>query len=175
MKNKIVFITLVILFTLPFVSSYIYLIHIKNNPDQIATKQHGTFANAELVLSQYANTHPAFTIIHITGGECLDACQQAFNLMQRVKIRLDKKSHYLELDQYLNQDIRLNPNSSPSLNKDSYARLNNLFEELYPSYQYNSYFVLIDPSGLVVLFYPEDFKPKELLLDLKHALKLYPN
>lgn len=162
-KNKIQFLAMVFLFTLPFASSYLYLKYIQNNPQELRTKEYGVFLPVESRLPQLKNQNMKWTLLHVQPSPCLDSCQQSLALIKNVIIRLDKKSHYVSLL------------DSSAIDEDVRGKLALMHEATIPLALEDGFFILVDPSGLMVLFYQQYFDPSGLLKDLKHALKLHPN
>lgn len=105
---------------------------------------------------------------------CDQECQKNIYLMRQVQIALGKDSHRLRRIILLNGlekdlDFQLFLDHFPRLKqRQSNQELRNLFTEVTDSI-YQRVFI-VDPFGNLMMYYPHELEPKDLLSDLKRLI-----
>jgi len=187
-----VFWLVVLIVALPIMlASYFYM---HGSFQGSAHKKHGTLLTPPILVSelllktsqpQRQPAKPHWTLIYFQQSPCQRQCEKRLYSLRQIHIALGKDSSRLQRVFYATQlPLKLQRKKLDGMgfhivqgSNDSIQQLN---ARLSPAQRHtlttlsDGTVILVDPHGYFVLFYSKNFKPKDILSDLRHLLKLSP-
>lgn len=152
------------------------------NPSSRAGSQHGILLQPILHLPDVqvgvdivALSGRRWLLVYSDTGRCLESCMEALYTLRQVRLMLGKD---------LNRLQRLFLHGDPAPDKVFLERqhsglttirdqgLGGLLESKRPPESTAGGLYLIDPLGNLVMYFPPDLDPREMLEDIKHLLEL---
>jgi len=191
-KNRLMLATLFLLFFGPFIGASILY---KTHPTWAGkTVNKGVLIQPPLILSELvlksedkklidSNTFPhKWLMMYLTSEQCKEACLKSLYDIRQVRTALGKDRDRVER-------VLVTVDGIDTTNVNSHLQKEYLGTSHWfiSSYQWNklnsnlphtkaiaatSSFLIVDPLGNVILYYPADAPPEHMLKDLSHLLKL---
>ena len=116
--------------------------------------------------------HGKWTMLTIDSGSCNEYCEQKLYKMRQVRLVQNKDMHRVErlwlIDDNVTIDSRLLEEYKGTLFVN--AKDSDLLESLKPVDTQRLYMYLVDPIGNVMMRFPENADPSEMVEDLKRLL-----
>lgn len=171
-SSRLTLISVILVFLIPIIAAKLVL---DRHWYQGAATNHGTMIVPPLELAELATALPAgWRLALVVNGDCPTQCQQAIHMMNQVDIALGKETErvtptviYTGLEPAA---LALATHVIPVANEALAQRLAEIPEHSL---------IIIDPLGLVVLYYPSHadehamrMEAKNILADLRTLLKL---
>ena len=183
-SNQIKLVLIILIFILPFIISFLLL------DDYTEDKEWETTNYGELIkpiipitnirintMSDVSNTNSfngKWSLLYYLKNDCLKKCEDNIHLLRQVNTALGKDMNRMQrilmFDDSVNYSSEL-LTSYPGLIY-IYNKPNSLHGLLSRISTGESFILLIDPLGNVILKYNEQFQGKKLLKDIKKLLKL---
>ncbi len=171
-KNYLVFSSIILLFVIPFILAKIFYAHKNWLPEHKVN--HGSLISPLIALDQISlepqSTSHHWILMLIHNGLCDSTCQKELHDMQQIQKALGKDADRMQralaatqpLDIPFQQELSISKTEvfqlNPALLKQ---RINNL-ETWY----------VIDPLGNIILSYPSNIDPENILDDIKHLMNV---
>ncbi len=119
-----------------------------------------------------SDIHGKWTMLTIDSGSCNEYCEQKLYKMRQVRLVQNKDMHRVErlwlIDDNVTIDSRLLEEYKGTLFVN--AKDSDLLESLKPVDTQRLYMYLVDPIGNVMMRFPENADPSEMVEDLKRLL-----
>lgn len=116
--------------------------------------------------------HGKWTMVTVDSGDCNEYCDQKLYKMRQVRIVQNKEMHRVErlwlIDDNVTIDSRLLEEYDGTVFVD--AKDSELLKSFKPNESQRLYMYLVDPIGNVMMRFPEDADPSEMVEDLKRLL-----
>ena len=127
---------------------------------------------ADNTIFRTRDLHGKWTMITVDSGDCNEYCDEKLYKMRQVRTVQNKEMHRVErlwlIDDDVTIDSRLLETYKGTIFVD--AKDSELLESLKPIDSQRLYMYLVDPIGNVMMRFPEDADPSEMVEDLKRLL-----
>jgi cytochrome oxidase Cu insertion factor (SCO1/SenC/PrrC family) len=127
---------------------------------------------ADNTIFRARDLHGKWTMITVDSGDCNEYCDEKLYKMRQVRTVQNKEMHRVErlwlIDDDVIIDSRLLEMYKGTIFVD--AKDSELLESLKPIDSQRLYMYLVDPIGNVMMRFPEDADPSEMVEDLKRLL-----
>ncbi len=181
-KNKLTLIALAFLFITPVIVAIIMNSKLINySPESF--KNYGNFIKPPVKITGKKSLKPFeefWTVIYAHTGSCDDACMQMLNTLYRIRLTKGHKMKQVKLlVLHPEADTLSIPEQYTSIEQQSYAatdELNSVLSKLSPqSLGEGNGLYLLAPEGFLMMSYPKDFEPRDVIKDLGLLLRARKN
>ncbi len=119
-----------------------------------------------------SDIHGKWTMLTVDSGNCNEYCEQKLYKMRQVRLVQNKEMHRVErlwlIDDNVSIDSRYIEEYEGTLFVN--AQDSDMLKRLKPVESQRLYMYLVDPIGNVMMRFPEDADPSEMVEDLKRLL-----
>ena len=180
-----IFALLLCIFLMPLI---IAIILFNKNPNwlHLKTVNKGTLISTNLNLQQLklipskttlGSFKPTWSLFYLTLSPCRKLCQNNLYRMHQIILALGKYHHQVQYGLILAEDKPLAIHTFPNKNKDllnytiSKQHVQKIFFALNSKNHSAAYFIA-DPSGRIILYYPNDVAGEDIYQDLMRLLTI---
>lgn len=119
-----------------------------------------------------SDIHGKWTMLTIDSGDCNDYCEQKLYKMRQVRLVQNKEMHRVERLWLIDDNARFDATFLEKYEGTLFvnAKGSELLESLKPVESQRLYMYLVDPIGNVMMRFPENADPSEMVEDLKRLL-----
>jgi len=181
-KNKLTLIALAVLFLVPLITAVVMNSQLMHYSPE-SYKNNGNFIQPPIKVSDKESLKPYegfWTVVYQHSGECEQGCQKMLDTLYRIRLT---KGHRMKKIKLLVMHPEAEPLEIPeqytSIEQQSYLNkenINEIFNQLSEqSLGDNKGLYLLAPEGFLMMSYPKDFKPEDVIKDLGLMLRARKN
>lgn len=181
-KNKLSIIALAALFLAPVIVAIVMNSNlIEYSPESF--KNNGDFIQPPIKITGNENLksyEDFWTVVYNHKDECADDCLKMLDTLYRIRLTKGHKMKQVKLLVLHPNSVSINiPKQYNSIEQQSYAQsdeLNTILEELSKqSFNNGNGLYLLAPEGFLMMSYPLDFEPRDVIKDLGLLLRARKN
>lgn len=181
-KNRLSVVGLILLFAVPVISAIVMNSKlIEFSPDSF--KNHGNFVQPPVKISDtdgLKDFEDFWTVVYQHSGICDKECITMLDTLYRIRLTKGHKMKKVKLlVLYPDTNELVIPKQYTSIEKYSYAANSNLSGILSKlssqSFGHNKGLYLLAPEGFLMMSYPTDFEPRDVIKDLGLLLRARKN
>jgi hypothetical protein len=181
-KNKLSMIFLALLFLTPVIVAIVLnsrLVHF--SPDSF--KNHGNFIQPPIKITDKESLKPYeefWTVVYQHSGDCDTVCLAMLDSLYRIRLTKGHKMKKVKLLVLYPENVSIEiPPQLASIEKQSYAQTDELaavLKKLSPqSLGADKGLYLLAPEGFLMMSYPPDYEPRDVIKDLGLLLRARKN
>lgn len=116
--------------------------------------------------------HGKWTMIMVDSGNCNEYCDQKLYKMRQVRLVQNKEMHRVKRLWLIDDNVAIDPSLLEKYEGTIFvnAKDSELLESLKPTESQRLHIYLVDPIGNVMMRFPENADPSEMVEDLKRLL-----
>ncbi|VAW33411.1 hypothetical protein MNBD_GAMMA01-1797 [hydrothermal vent metagenome] len=177
-KNKLSLIAVAILFLTPVIAAIVMNSKLVDFSPKSFTN-YGNFIQPPIKITDTESLKPFegyWTVVYHQSGVCMDACMVMFDTINRIRLTKGHKMKKIKLLVLHPENNRLEtPAQFAAIQQQSYAetdKLKNILTELSAQSLGNGEgLYLLAPEGFLMMSYPQNFKPQDVISDLGLLLR----
>jgi cytochrome oxidase Cu insertion factor (SCO1/SenC/PrrC family) len=191
-KSRMKLLLIIAIFGIPLILASIYLQMVRSSGGQLGDTSRGQLIQPAVPLTDFSliqsgevfnldTVRCSWTMLYMPKGECSDACKLNLYHMRQVRLALNhrmdrvQRAVLLQSEGQLPKDLLAEHMGLMAVVGSSaeQAVLRNQIESAESEMEsLDDAIYLIDPFGNLMLRFPPDLKPKSMLKDIKHLLKV---
>ena len=119
-----------------------------------------------------SDIHGKWTMLTVDSGSCNEYCEQKLYKMRQVRLVQNKEMHRVERLWLIDDNVPIDSRYVEEYEGTLFvnAQDSDLLKRLKPVETQRLYMYLVDPIGNVMMRFPEDADPSEMVEDLKRLL-----
>lgn len=191
-KSRTKLLLIIAIFGIPLILASIYLQMVRSSGGQLGDTSRGQLIQPAVPLTEFSllqagepfnldTVRGSWTMLYMPQGECADACKLNLYHMRQVRLALNHRMDRVQRAVLLESEGQL-PEELLAEHLGLMAVIGSAQEQAVLRNQVESAeskmdslddaIYLIDPFGNLMLRFPPDLKPKSMLKDIKHLLKV---
>jgi hypothetical protein len=177
-KNKLSLLAIILLFLAPVIVAIVMNSNLINyHPSSM--KNRGEFISPPINVTEIDNLKPYqdfWTIVYHHTGECLEECKNMLDLIYRVRLTKGHKMEKIKLlvlhPETQKPDIPAQYSSIETQSYQNNSEFSKTLAELSKtSLTNNTGLYILAPEGFIMMSYPKDFSPQDVIKDLGLLLR----